>query len=156
MTYTLVPAASATWDTPPHCSPGTALLADCMSERWPALLINTGAYGCYNRRPITGGSARSVHGDGRALDVGIGWEPTPEQNDAIFEAAYLLTQSVYVLGVQRMLWNRHAWTADRGWRRSDSMGGPHLDHMHLEQTPTAAWTHPPRSAVVRCALGLPL
>ena len=98
--------------------------------------------------------ATNVHGDGRALDIGVGWTPTDEQLFAIDELAWTVTVGCYVMGVQRMLWNRHAWTADRGWRPSSSMGGPHLDHMHLELTPRAAWTTPPTRAVVRCALSL--
>lgn len=154
--YTVAPPQPATWQTPVRCSPGTQLLASAFRERWPVLLIQTGAYGCFNRRLIAGSTTRSVHGDGRALDIGIGWQPTERQRDALNELAAVVTGCCYDLGVQRMLWNGHAWRADRGWRPSTTMGGPHLDHMHLEQTMQAAWTHPPPRDVVRCALGLPL
>ena len=130
-------------------------LATLLDERWPVLLIREGGYGCFNRRLIKGSKTRSVHGDGRAIDIGIGWSPSDEQLQAINELAWTCTAGCFDLGVCRMLWNRHAWKADRGWRPSESMGGPHLDHMHLELTYQAAWSHPPLEAEVRCVLGLP-
>jgi hypothetical protein len=152
--YTISPAEGATWGTPTHCGPGTVLLAALIKQRWPELLVREGAYGCYARRPITGSTARSVHGDGRALDIGIGWFPSVEQHHAIYELALALTPAVYLLGIQRMLWNRHSWTADRGWRPSTTMGGPHEDHMHLELVHRAAWVVPPSPETIKCCLGL--
>lgn len=155
MTYSIFPPAPATWDTPPACSPGVKQIARVMAGRWPTLFTDVGTYGCFNRRNVTGGSQKSVHGDGRALDVGFGSNPTSEQLQAMAEAVWALTSGCHALGVCRLLYNRHAFDAARGWHPSSSMGGPHLDHLHLEVMPMAAWTRPPSEAVVRCALGAP-
>lgn len=150
--YVVYPPPPATWLGPAHCSPGIQLLSRVAGHKWPTLFTDVGTYGCFNRRPISGGSQKSVHGDGRALDVGHGHTPSTEQLQAMAELVWHLTSGCYSLGVCRMLYNRHAWDGARGWHASTSMGGPHLDHLHLELTPIAAWKRPPSEAVVRCAL----
>lgn len=129
---------NATWTTPEHCAPGTANLSAAIEDRWPILLNRQGAYGCYNRRPTAGGG-KSIHGDGRAIDVGIGWTPTPEMEAALHECTEHLAANAKYLGVQRIIYDRRIW--DRhGWRPFND--NAHQDHAHVEQTMEASWTNP--------------
>lgn len=129
---------SATWTTPEHCAPGTANLSAAIEDRWPILLNRQGAYGCYNRRPTAGG-AKSIHGDGRAIDVGIGWTPTSEMEAALHECTEHLAANAKYLGVQRIIYNHRIWD-HRGWRPYND--NAHQDHAHVEQTTEASWTNP--------------
>jgi hypothetical protein len=132
----------ATHTSPPYCSPGSVNLAKAIEARWPILRTRADpdeqVYGCYNRRNTAGGS-KSVHGDGRALDVGIGWTPTAEQKTTLHNATEFLAANAKHLGIQRIQYNDRIWDRD-GWRTY--MDRKHYDHAHLEQTHEAAWSNP--------------
>lgn len=129
----------ATWTTPQHCAPGTMNLAYAIKRRWQILLVNEGAYGCYNRR-LTASGNKSVHGDGRALDVGHGWTPTLAQQLAMTECVNVLAANAVYLGIQQIIYFHRIWTPDRGWRYYASTD--HDNHAHIEQTMEASWTIP--------------
>jgi hypothetical protein len=128
----------ATWTTPEHCSPGSVALSTAIEERWPILLVREGAYGCYNRRPSAGGG-KSIHGDGRAIDIGVGWTPTPELLAAAHECTEWLAVHARFLGVQRIIYNHRIWDRN-GWRYFAP--NDHQDHAHVEQTYEAGWSNP--------------
>ena len=142
----------ATWRTPQECSPGTRNLADAIRSLYPALVTMEGAYGCFNRRKTSAGG-RSVHGDGRALDVGHGYGPNKAQRDQAMTLVARLAAHAQTLGVQRIIYNRSSWTYMTGWRPVSSATGAHLDHIHIEQTAEAAWTRPLSALVAVLALG---
>lgn len=92
--------------------------------------------GIYNCRTVRGGSTRSLHGEGRALDFGI--NPHGAQYGTLL--AERLRQVSGELGVQCIIWNRRIWSAaypDAGWRPYSGTN-PHLDHIHLELSKVAA------------------
>lgn len=142
---------NATWTTPQYCSPGSVALSNAIEARWPILLNRQGAYGCYNRRPTAGGG-KSIHGDGRAIDIGIGWTPTPEQKAALQECVDHLAANAKHLGVQRIIYNRRIWDRN-GWRSYND--NAHQDHAHVEQTYEAAWSNPLPAAQAKAVISPP-
>ncbi|WP_238148979.1 peptidoglycan-binding domain-containing protein [Serinicoccus sediminis] len=87
--------------------------------------------GIYNCRTVRGGSTTSLHGEGRACDlgnpVGAAWQE---------QLADLLVDNSAELEIQCVIFNRRIWSnahPNRGWR---PYGGrsPHTDHIHAELT----------------------
>lgn len=109
-------------------TPGCTSLQHAILGYWPQA-TNLGTFIC---RPTADG-APSVHGNGRAGDIGPGLEPCA----AIAE--WLVTNHT-VLGVQLVIWNHHIWNvnrADEGWRpygcdKPGSQKDHHTGHLHYE------------------------
>lgn len=114
--------------------PGTDQLYDAIlaSSRWPNAL----ALGTYNCRTVAGTSTLSVHGNGRALDIGFAHGPTGEGEDL---AAWLV-EHYDELGIQTVIYNRRIWGAGRPVLRTYRGANPHTDHVHAEQHKRAALT----------------
>lgn len=92
--------------------------------------------GIYNDRTVRGGSTKSLHAEGRALDLGV----TPHGASWGTGLAELLRARSGELGVQCVIWNRRIWSGaypDAGWRAYAGTN-PHVDHIHLELTRAAA------------------
>jgi hypothetical protein len=94
--------------------------------------------GIYNCRAVAGSSTTSLHGEGRACDLGI--------NPHGAEYGTLLAEQLRLhsaeLGIQCIIWNRRIWSAaypDAGWRAYTGVSA-HDDHIHLELTRAAART----------------
>ena len=91
--------------------------------------------GSYAYRPIRGSTsgALSIHSEGRAVDIGVAVNPEGKNiGDRVFLA---LAKNAVALGLQRIIWHRQIWDA----RRPDGApftgsAGPHLDHLHVEQS----------------------
>lgn len=97
--------------------------------------VNSGIYNC---RAVRGGSTTSLHGEGRACDLGI----RPYSAAYGWELANLLVGHSGALGIQCVIWDRKIWSgsyADRGWRNYGGVN-PHVDHLHVELTRQAART----------------
>lgn len=106
---------------------------------------NLGIYVC---RAVRGGTAKSVHADGRAGDTAFpldGGLANPHGHDL----AALLVLNAERLGVQLVIFDQLIWTSkSRTWRAHcghrdargphDRCSGPHLDHVHWELTWDAA------------------
>lgn len=103
----------------------------------------TGAYreekgtnlGIYNCRAVRGGVSTSIHGVGRAGDLG-----TPVTNDWSWNLAELIRLHSDELGVQCIIHRRRIWSnshCNEGWRYYDGLAA-HYDHLHVELTPAAA------------------
>lgn len=103
----------------------------------------TGAYreeggtnlGIYNCRAVRGGVSTSIHGVGRADDLG-----TPLENDWSWNLAELIRLHSAELGVQCLIHRRRIFSnshCELGWRYYDGLAA-HFDHIHLELTPEAA------------------
>lgn len=98
--------------------------------------------GIYNCRTVRGGSTRSLHGEGRALDFGV--------NPHGAEYGRLLAERLRMvsgeLGIQCIIWDRRIWSGaypDAGWRPYTGTNA-HRDHIHLELTRQAAATLTPQ------------
>ena len=95
--------------------------------------INTGIFNC---RVIAGSPVRSLHGEGRAADLGV----RPHGAGYGHEAAGLLLANSGELGIQCIIWSRHIWSGARpneGFRPY-SGSNPHIDHLHVELSWPAA------------------
>lgn len=104
--------------------PGTVALAELCRARWPELTD----LGIYNCRAVRGGSSLSLHGEGRAADLGT---PSPQATEQGHECAAWLVANAEALGVQEVIWHRRRWASNtRAWR---SYGGldPHTSHVHV-------------------------
>lgn len=118
----------------PRCSgkvqPGAKALMD-----WALLDFKQGArnLGIYNCRG-TGSGNRSIHGDGRAIDVGFSGVGNPAGTRLL----NALLPHVGTLGIQMIIWNRRLYSAryPRGTRYTGV--SPHTDHLHIELTWDAA------------------
>lgn len=125
------------WQAPSSaCSGGPtpgakALMAVLLQLGKAAKLFNLGIYNC---RLISGSTSRSVHGDGRALDVGVPGSRNPDGTKLVKR----LLPHVGKLGVQTIIWNRTIWSAKSPSGRPYLGVHPHFDHVHIELTRDAA------------------
>jgi hypothetical protein len=85
--------------------------------------------GIYNCRSVAGPSTTSLHGEGRAADlgvpVGVGWA------QALADKLVALSAE---LGIQCVIYNRRIWSGsypNAGWRPYNG-SNPHTDHLHVE------------------------
>jgi hypothetical protein len=93
--------------------------------------------GIYNCRSIVGSSTTSLHGEGRAADLGV-----PVGADWAATLADRLRLSSAELGVQCIIYNRRIWSGSyphAGWRTYTG-SNPHVDHLHVELSRHAAAT----------------
>lgn len=93
--------------------------------------------GIYNCRSVAGSSTTSLHGEGRAADLGVpvgaGWAQV---------LADRLRLNSAELGVQCVIYNRRIWSGSyphAGWRTYTG-SHPHTDHLHVELSWNAART----------------
>jgi hypothetical protein len=92
-----------------------------------------GDAGIFNNRAVRGGSALSLHAEGRAVDI------TPAGGDLSAFCERLIAAHE-TLGVQQIIWQRRVWRCDRpGWRAYTGTD-PHTSHAHVELTRHAAAT----------------
>jgi len=114
-----------------------------IADVWPELTSMKGAYGCWNRRRVVGGTAWSMHAEGRALDVGV----PASQNAAGWGLACDLTVAHAALDVQRVIWDHHIWSIEEaaGWRRLRPTSLQHVDHLHVEHR----WNGANKPATIR-------
>jgi hypothetical protein len=91
--------------------------------------------GIYNCRNIAGSQTLSLHGEGRACDLGVptgqGWAKT---------LADALVAHSGELGIQLVIHDRKVWSARHpfdGWRHYAGRN-PHQDHLHVELSWKAA------------------
>lgn len=89
--------------------------------------LNTGIYNC---RSVRGGRTTSLHGEGRAVDLGI----RPYSAKYGTQLAEALRRNSKELGIQCIIWNRKIWSGsypNAGWRRYSGVAS-HTDHIHVE------------------------
>lgn len=94
--------------------------------------------GIYNCRSVAGSSTTSLHGEGRACDLGINPHGAA-YGDWVAEQLRLNSAE---LGIQCVIWKRRIWSGsypDAGWRPYTGVAD-HLDHIHTELTRAAAQT----------------
>jgi hypothetical protein len=93
--------------------------------------------GIYNCRTVRGGTTTSLHGEGRAADLG-----TPTSNNWSWAVADTLRLHSAELGIQCIIHNRKIWSSSRaneGWRAYTGVAA-HFDHLHVELTPDSSRT----------------
>jgi Putative peptidoglycan binding domain len=112
-----------------------ALMAWWLSTFGGRGAVNTGIYNC---RVIAGSSVRSLHGEGRAADLGV----RPHGADYGHDAASLLHANSAEIGIQCIIWSRRIWSGSRPFDGFRPYGGssPHVDHLHVELSWPAART----------------
>lgn len=115
---------------PPGDTPGLKALTAYITERWNLVGQPQTGYFC---RPILWDFSNpvSIHGLGRAIDI-FRNANDPTQLASGNEIRNFLINNAQRLGIQRIIWNRFTWVADRdGW---NPYGGsnPHTDHLHIE------------------------
>lgn len=112
-----------------------ALMAWWLSRFGGSGAVNTGIFNC---RAIAGTTNRSLHGEGRAADLGV----RPLDAGYGHDAANLLHAHSGELGIQCVIWSRQIWSGSRPHEGFRPYGGasPHLDHLHVELSWPAART----------------
>lgn len=93
--------------------------------------------GIYNCRSVAGTTTTSLHGEGRAADLGVpvgaGWAQTLADRLVALSAE---------LGIQCVIHNRRIWSGsypNAGWRTYTG-SNPHTDHLHVELSWNSART----------------
>lgn len=130
----------------PTCSgkaqPGTRLLQASLLAWLQARDVFVVDSGIYNCRTVAGTSTPSLHGEGRAGDVGVRgpggkWPTAPLRIAAVDELVDLMVTQHDALGIQSLIHDRRIWTVGKGWRTYGGVS-PHYDHIHWEHTWAAA------------------
>lgn len=88
--------------------------------------------GIYNCKPIAGSAILSLHGEGRACDLGVP-DGDPGWARQLADAMVMMSAE---LGIQLVIYRRQVWSsvqATAGWRAYHGTN-PHNDHMHVELT----------------------
>lgn len=107
---------------------GAASLKQLVEDTWMPPVTSVGGYSC---RSIYGGSQTSIHGLGRAIDIMVSAETAAGLQTGDEIRNFMINNST-ALGVQRVIWNEHTWSADQdGWRPYTGES-PHTDHLHVE------------------------
>jgi len=120
------------------CTPGPQPGAKALMAWWLGTYGGQGAVntGIYNCRVIAGSSIRSLHGEGRAADLGV----RPFDAGYGHDVASLLHANSAEVGIQCIIWSRHIWSGSRPFDGFRPYGGssPHVDHLHVELSWPAA------------------
>ena len=97
-------------------------------------------WGIENCRTIAGSGNRSLHGEGRAIDVGFSGSGNPN-GTALLQ---VLLRHRVALGIQLIIWNRRIYSARHPngapYSRTGNATIEHRDHLHIELTWHAART----------------
>ena len=91
----------------------------------------------YACRSVRGGSSRSVHAEGRAVDFFVPMRSGDANNALGDEVANWLVQNAQQIGIQLIIWDRTVWRAGEG-DRCYTGTHPHNDHIHIELNDAAA------------------
>lgn len=108
---------------------GAEKLRDMILQSWNG----TKSMGIYNCRSVRGGSALSLHGEGRAIDIG-GSHSTMKQL-----AQWCVDYSGWY-GIQEVIFDSKIWSSNKseqGWRKYTGIN-KHTDHVHIGLTNEAA------------------
>lgn len=110
---------------------GTSNLQLAILERFDRA-YDAGIYSC---RQIVGGSAPSIHSDGRAGDVGF-----PRLHIQGYQLVEALRSQARGLGVMGIIWDRRRYDWRTPWGRLYSGSDAHTTHVHYEMEPNLAKT----------------
>lgn len=122
--------------TPPvgamGCSDGpqvgtSALAVALLGTYGPLGAVSQGIFNC---RKIGGSDRWSLHAEGRAFDLGVGWPPSA-LGDQVLEQLLEVPGELYL---QRVIYNRHLYDVQSPRGRPFNDGDPHTTHLHIEQS----------------------
>lgn len=127
----------ARWEAARRCTsgaePGARLLLAWALREYPVAWSG----GIFNCRTVRGTQVRSIHGEGRALDVML---PTP--SGRAHPDGYALLRRLGArgrkLGIQCIIFDRTIYSARSPNGRPYTGAHPHVDHLHIELTRKAA------------------
>ncbi len=94
--------------------------------------------GIYNCRSVRGGSTKSLHGEGRAVDLGL---PIGSDGKGMPVGRDIVDRMGGVgdaVGIQCVIFDREIWSAVSPSGRAYNGVHPHYDHLHIELTRSAA------------------
>src|SRR5258708_19722536 len=82
-------------------------------------------------------NAACVHGEGRALDIGLSVSVPIEKTigDQLFDMFIDLAGE---MGLQEVIWNREIWSTQRPVKHHYTGHDPHTDHIHVAFTRDAS------------------
>ena len=127
--------AFPTWEPATRCTgsatPGAQALMRWIIEGYGRLGAQN--WGIYNCRDVVGGATTSLHGEGRALDVGFA-VGDPDGDRLLAR----LLKAVGRLGIQAIIYERKIYSAQSPKGRPYTGQAPHWDHLHIELTREAA------------------
>lgn len=119
------------WQPATHCSgsatPGAQALMRWIIEEYGSKgAMNWGIYNC---RTVRGGATTSLHGEGRALDVGF---PLGDPDGDALRNRLLKVPGR--LGIQAIIYERKIYSRLSPEGRYYDGVAPHYDHLHIELT----------------------
>lgn len=117
-----------------RAQPGTKNLLVAVND----LFDWTTSLGIYNCRPSSGGGGLSTHAEGRGVDIGI----PGVSNPLGYVVLNKLRDKAWDLGIQRIIWDRKAYSAAHPNGSVYTGPSPHNEHLHVEQTWEAAKINP--------------
>lgn len=127
----------ATWQGATNCVGGpesgaVALLA-WLRETYP----RSASMGIYNCRTVRGGASKSLHGEGRAVDLDPDGSRGLDGSAAGRSIVARLGAEGQRLGVQSVIYDREIWSQVSPHGRPYGGVHPHHDHLHIELTRAA-------------------
>ena len=86
--------------------------------------------GIYVRRNIAGTNTRSLHAEGRALDIGLKVSHSTEKmiGDGLFD---IFARIGGRIGLQEAIWNQEIWRSGNPVVHRYTGQNPHTDHVHV-------------------------
>lgn len=147
--YRIDDLSFATWERCSDCSggptPGARAVLAYWLEQAPAIAAELGAtkpgirsMGIYNCRDVRGGTTKSVHACGRAVDCGV--NVNVDGHRTMVEFLRRLAPHAKGLGVQLVIFSRLSGSARNPWPHDYEGTHPHFDHLHIELNGAAAQT----------------
>jgi hypothetical protein len=123
------------WEPASRCTGGPTQGALALMRWFVEEYGDQGGYnlGIYNCRSVRGGSTTSLHGEGRALDLGF-----PVGDPDGDELTRRLLKVPGRLGVQAIIYERKIYSALSPGGRYYGGVNPHADHLHVELTRESA------------------
>ena len=109
---------------------GAQALRSYVLNKWSPPVSEVQGYNC---RPILNDKTKptSIHGLGRAIDIMID-STIPSEKQVGDNIRNFLINNATTLGVQRVIWTGHIWSANQdGWRVYNG-SNPHTNHLHVE------------------------
>lgn len=128
-------------------APGAVDLANTLLHRWSP--YGASSLGIFNCRRVSGGTAWSVHAEGRAFDLAIPATARPELGDAVLRELLRAPDQL----LQRVIWWDRCYDRETPAGREYGGDDPHETHLHIEIP--WAWADGLTSAIIAALLGEP-
>lgn len=125
----------APWEAARTCTDGPAPGAVAFMRWFTEHYVKRGGFnlGIFNCRTVRGGRTTSMHGEGRACDLGF-----PIGDPDGMQLLRLLIKHAGALGIQCIIYRRRIYSAKNPEGAHYSGVAPHWDHLHVEFSREAA------------------